>query len=237
MELLLPGIRLQLRQQHQHPRGRLPPLRLPLGADPDAQRLRARQGAAQGERREPDRRRRPRGPDRGDLGQAPGPPVRGPDQDQTRQPADRGPGQRDRQPQARRVLRGEPGRGETDRRQVGRRRPRPSGRPQSPRPDPPQVGAGELDPAGQARRLHGPRPVARRALHRRGRLRRRLGQAGPRPQHPGGPAAAREDHQRREGADRQGPLQPGDPGADHRGRNRHPRGVRRQRRAGTTRSC
>ena len=30
-----------------------------------------------------------------------------------------------------------------------------AGGPQSPRPDPPQVGAGELDPARQARRLHG----------------------------------------------------------------------------------
>ncbi len=74
-----------------------------------------------------------------------------------------------------------------------------------------------------------PRPG--RAVHRRGRFRRRLGEAGPRPQHPGGAAAARQDHQRREGADRQGPLQQRDPGADHRGRHRHPRGVRRQRRA------
>ncbi len=39
----------------------------------------------------------------------PGPAVRGPDQDQARQPADRGPGQGVGQPQARRVLRGEPG--------------------------------------------------------------------------------------------------------------------------------
>ena len=58
--------------------------------------------------------------------------------------------------------------------------------------------------AGQARRLLGPRPVAHRAVHRRGRLRRRLGQAGPRPLDAGGPAAARQDPQRREGADRQG---------------------------------
>ena len=59
-------------------------------------------------------------------------------------------------------------------------------------------------PAGQARRLLGQGPVARRALRGRGRLRRRLGQAGPRPQHAGGPAAARQDPQRREGAHRQG---------------------------------
>ena len=69
-------------------------------------------------------------------------------------------------------------------------------------------------------------PRARRAVHRRGRLRRRLGQAGPRPQHPGGPAAARQDHQRREEPDRQGALQQRDPGADHRDRHRGPRGVR-----------
>ena len=42
VELLLPGVDLLLRQQHQHARGRHPPLRLPLGADAHAQRLRAR---------------------------------------------------------------------------------------------------------------------------------------------------------------------------------------------------
>ena len=36
-----------------------------------------------------------------------------------------------------------------------------------------------------------------RALHRRGRFGRRLGQAGARPRHPGGAAAARQDPQRR----------------------------------------
>ena len=44
------------------------------------------------------------------------------------------------------------------------------------------------------------RPARERALHRRGRLRRRLGQAGPRPAQPGHPAAARQDPERREGA-------------------------------------
>ena len=79
---------------------------------------------------------------------------------------------------------------------------------------------------GQARRLHGARSRPGGDVHRRGRLGRRLCQAGARPQYAGGAAAAREDHQRREGAHRQGPLQPGDPGADHRGRHRRPRGVR-----------
>ena len=44
VELLLPGVRLLVRQQHQHARGRLAPLGLPLGADAHAQPLRAREG-------------------------------------------------------------------------------------------------------------------------------------------------------------------------------------------------
>ena len=78
-------------------------------------------------------------------------------------------------------------------------------------------------PAGQARRLLDHDPDARRALHRRGRLRRRLRQAGPRPELPGDPAAARQDHQHREEPDRQGALERGDPGDHHRHRHRHRR--------------
>ena len=125
VEQLLPGVDLQLRQQHQHPRGRHPPLRLPRGADPDPERLRPQQRPAERERRQPRRRGRARGADRGDLGQAARPPVRGPDQDQTRQPADQRPGRGDGQPQTRRVPRGEPGRGATDHQQGDRRLPRP----------------------------------------------------------------------------------------------------------------
>ena len=44
VELLLPGVDLLVREQHQHARGRLAPLRLPLGADAHAQQLRAREG-------------------------------------------------------------------------------------------------------------------------------------------------------------------------------------------------
>ena len=110
--------------------------------------------------------------------------------------------------------------------QVGRVRARPRRRPQGARPDAAQVGARELDAPGQARRLLGARPRARRDLHRRGRLRRRLGEGRAQPQHPGDPAAARQDHQRREEPHRQGALEQGDPGADHRDRHRDPRGVR-----------
>ena len=65
------------------------------------------------------------------------------------------------------------------------------------------------EPAGQARRLQLDRPERVRALHRRGRLRRRLGQAGPRSQLPGDPAAARQGAQHRAGVDREGARQQG----------------------------
>ena len=59
------------------------------------------------------------------------------------------------------------------------------------------------------------RPGAVRALPRRGRFRRRLGQAGPRPQVPGDPAAQGQDPQRRARALRQAALLAGDRHADH----------------------
>ena len=63
-------------------------------------------------------------------------------------------------------------------------------------------------------------PGPERALPRRGRLGRRLGQAGPRPPLPGDPAAARQAPQRREGPPRQDPLERERPAADHRARRR-----------------
>ena len=89
-----------------------------------------------------------------------------------------------------------------------------------------QVGHGRHGPARQARRLHGQGARDLRDLHRRGRLRRRFGQAGPRPLDAGRAAAARQDPQRREVAHRQGAAERRDPGADHRARHRHPRRVR-----------
>ena len=100
------------------------------------------------------------------------------------------------------------------------------GRAQGARPHPPQERARELAPAGQARRLLGEGPGPERDLHRRGRLRRRLGQAGARPQHAGGAPAARQDPQRRARADRQGPAQRGGPGPHHRDRHGRARRVR-----------
>ena len=51
-----------------------------------------------------------------------------------------------------------------------------------------QVAARVVGDAGQARRLLVERPVRVRAVHRRGRQRRRFGQAGPQPGVPGDPA-------------------------------------------------
>ncbi len=80
-------------------------------------------------------------------------------------------------------------------------------------------------------------PALQRALPRRGRFGRRLGQAGPRPAQPGDPAAERQDPQRREGALRQDALVAGDPADDHRARHRaSARTIRRRPSCATTRS-
>ena len=60
----------------------------------------------------------------------------------------------------------------------------------------PQDRGEEAAPARQARRLLGRHPRGLGALPRRGRLGRRLGQAGARPQDPGGAAAPRQDPER-----------------------------------------
>ena len=57
--------------------------------------------------------------------------------------------------------------------------------------------------AGQARRMPGPRPGQHRDVHRRGRLGRRLRQAGPQPRVPGRAADSRQDPERRARALRQ----------------------------------
>ena len=199
---------------------------LPFGAHAGAQQVRARHRRAQGEGRQPQRRGCPRGAHRGDLGKARRTAVRGPDEDQARQPRHRRLRPVDRQRQARRVPRGEPA-GRPARDPQGRSAPRRrGGRAQGPRPHPPQVGARELDAAREARRLLGQGPVAGRAVHRRGRLRGRLGSRRTRPQHAGDPAAARKDPQRREEPDRQGAVKRRNPGADHGDRDRGPRRVR-----------
>ncbi len=132
----------------------------------------------------------------------------------------------DRHAAALRVPRGAPGRGPRDLRQGDQRRPGAAGRPQGARPGPPQGRHGLHQPAGQARRLLRPRSGQHRALPGGGRLGRGLGDHGAPVELPGDPAPARQDHQRREGPDRQGPLEQRDPGHDHRDGHRHRRGLR-----------
>ena len=80
-------------------------------------------------------------------------------------------------------------------------------------------------------------PAESGALHRRGRQRGRLGQVRPGLDVPGDPADPRQDHQRREGADRPGTEEHRGPVADHGARHRHPRRLRPRRSCATTRSC
>ena len=100
VEQLVPGVRLLVRQQHQHARGRLAPLGLQRRADRDAQPLRARQGGAE-EGRVARGRGRARRSRRRHLGEAAGPAVRGADEDEAREPVGARPRRADGQPAAR----------------------------------------------------------------------------------------------------------------------------------------
>ena len=151
----------------------------------------------------------------------PDPKFSSPDQGQAGQlggaAGGRGAGRRE----ARRVVRGEPGRGAGGRRQDRRGGAGARGGAQGARADAAQDGDGRGEPAGQARRLPGEGPGEGGDLPRRGRQRRRLGEAGAEPGEPGGAAAARQDPERRAGAVRPDAVEPGDRHADHRARHRH----------------
>ena len=162
VELLLPGVGLHLRQQHQHGRGRHAPLRLPQRADPHAEREGQRAQAPEGEG-EPRRRGRPRRARRRRLGQAAEPAVRGADEDEARQSGHRGSRPDDRQLVPVAVPRGEPAGRARDLQQGDRGDARAARGAAGARADAAQVGARRLLAAGQARRLLDPRPVARGA--------------------------------------------------------------------------
>ena len=226
VQRLLHGERARVRQQHQHRRWRHARHGLPRGADQLAERLGASSRRPPGRRRQPVGRRRPGGPDRGHQRQADRPAVRGPDQGQARQCRGQGPGPGRRRRQPRPVPRREPGRRPADHREVPDRGARPRGSTQGARPGHPQGRARRHVAAGQAGRLPGTRSRSERALPRRGRFGRWLGQAGPRPPEPGDPAASGEAAQRREGAPRQDPVERERPAADHRARCRDRRELR-----------
>ena len=87
--------------------------------------------------------------------------------------------------------------------------------------------------ARQAQRLHVTRPRGKRALHRRGRLRRRLGEARPRSRAAGDPAAARQGAQHREREHGQGAREQGTVGSGDGAWVRHRKRVRAYRDCGT----
>ena len=137
-------------------------------AHPHHQRLRRAGRAVEGPQGDAHRRRRPRGPGGGHLGQAAQPAVRGADQDQARQLRGEGPGRADGERAAAHLARGEPHRREEDRRQDRRRHPGPHRRPQGARDGAPQGRAGRDVAPGQAGGLPEQGPERERALHRRG---------------------------------------------------------------------
>ena len=119
------------------------------------------------------------------------------------------------------VPRREPGDCQAHSRQDRRCRPRARGGAQGARSRAPQGRARRRRPAGQAGRLPGARSGQQRALHRRGRVGRRIGEAGARSALPGHPADQGQDSERREGALRQDARQRRDQDHDRGARLRH----------------
>ena len=158
--------------------------------------------------RDAHRRGHPRGHGRGPLGLHPAAAVPGADQGQAQQPRGRGRGRRRRAPGAREVA---------HREQIDGRRHRRAHHPGGARArglargvaggDAQDRGQPPAEPARQARRLLVDRAGGVGAVHRRGRLGRRLRQAGARSAHAGDPAAARQGAQRRAGLDGEGAQQ------------------------------
>ncbi len=207
VELLLPGVGLLVRQQHQHDRGRRRICRgFRSALDRRAEQVRARQGLPQGEGRQPGRRGRARGLDRGrSRPSSPIPQFEGQTKTKLGNPGMQSFVQSVVYARLNEFLEENPQDARAVLSKAVSGRSGPGGGAQGAGSHPAQVGARELDPARQAVRLLGQGSVAGRAVHRRGRLGRRLGGERAGPQHPGHPAAAGQDPQRREEPDRQGP--------------------------------
>ena len=130
------------------------------------------------------------------------------------------------QREARRLARGTPRRGQGDGAEVSPGRARTRRGPGGARPHAAQVAARVGVDAGQARRLLVAQSRRVRAVHRRGRQRRRERQEGARSTLPGDPPDPRQDPQRRTRPHRQDVAQRRDPDAHLRERHRPRRGVR-----------
>ena len=210
VERQLPRDRALLHQQHPAARPRHALHRLRRRFDSSSDRLCREGRPVQEGKGGPFRRGLPRGPDCGPFDQGARSEILEPDQGQARLLGSAAGGRGGGQRCARRLVRGTSRGGQVRRLQGrgGRRRPR--GRAQGARSDAPQGRARFRLAARQARRLSGARSRQVRAVHRRGRFRRRLGQAGARSRIPGGVAAARQDPERRARAGRQDARLAGD---------------------------
>ena len=119
-----------------------------------------------------------------------------------------------------------PAEGKAHRAEVRPGRAGPRRGPCGARPHAAQVAARVGVDAGQARRLLVAQPRRSRAVHRRGRQRRRQREEGARSALPGDPPDPGQDPQRRARAHRPDAEERGDPDADLRVRHRHQRRVR-----------
>ncbi len=163
VEQLVRRVGLLVREQHQHDTraARTSPASRPA-LTRHAQQVRARQGPAEGEGGQPRGRGRARGARRGHLGEAARAAVRGPDEDEARQPvasaaSSSRPSTRSSPSSSRRTR---PTRARSSSKAIAAVARAP-GRPQGARADAAQERARELVAARQARRLLDPRPRAR----------------------------------------------------------------------------
>ena len=224
VERLLPGEHVLLHEQHPAEGRRHAPGGLSQRADAHAQQLHRERSSRRRTRLPTDRRRRARRPHGDPVREDAGSEVLLADQGQAGLVRDQG----HRRVGCRREARGVPARapaaGEGDRDQDPRSCARARSCAQGARDDSSQGRARPGRAARQARRLPGEGSGALRDVPGRGRLRRRLGEAGPRPAHAGDPAAQGQDPERREGALRQDAVVRRSGHADHRARLRHRRG-------------
>ena len=208
-------------QQHQYDRGRHAPDGLPPRADAHAEEIRRGLGPARQAEVRDQRRRLPRGTDGHRIGQGGRAPVRGTDQDEAGQQR----GGRSRRSghigRADALSGGEPEGRPSDRIESDPRRHGTPRGAQGPRAGAAQDRTVGLGPAGQAGRLLVARPRSGRNLLRRGRLGRRIGQAGPRQEFSGDHAAAGQDIERRESHGAPDFRERGNPQHLHRTRRDH----------------
>ena len=175
VEHVVRRVGLLVREQHQHARGRLAPVRLQGGAHAHAEPVRARQGPSEGEGGQPRGRGRARGARRGHLGEAPRPAVRGADEDEARQPLGaRASSSRRSTQKLAEFLEENPTDAHADHPEGDLGRARAAGRPQGARAHAAQERAREPSLPGKLADCQIRRPELGRALPRRGQLGRRL---------------------------------------------------------------